>query len=244
MARTLYTAWTFNGTHQPRPKGHRAAASLCELVDKTASGLIRSTLISRSGAIPVLDWLAGHSLQWEDFKLHSYQPALPEKVYSKLLERLTQTSGEWWRSSMSGLLPTWVVPTGQLFEGSACEKRKELVEQHGGRMTVTYKPQPGYVELFHAFENNFILDGQIRSLMSPPALERAALMPKSQPSGLPGPKYGGITMCFKGRYFKTLNDYCEQFGHTNSFRGPRSRLINYKFPATDTQWFARGSAKT
>ena len=52
------------------------------------------------------------------------------------------------------------MPTGQLFEGSACEKRKELVEQHGGRMIVAYQPQSGYVDFFRAFENAFVRTGK------------------------------------------------------------------------------------
>ena len=120
---------------------------------------------------------------------------------------------------------------------------KKLVEQLGGRMTVGYQRQPVYKELFHAFEQVFVRDGRIEALMAPLALDLPPLVPKSQGGEKREPTIGGITLCFKGRYFKTLNDFCTQSGYTNPQRGPRARLMGHKFKAVDTLWFARGCAQ-
>lgn len=202
----------------------------------------RSSFEVGHGAIPVLDWLAGCPVAWENLKLYAYKPAFADQVYPKILERLTTSSQEWWASSVCSLLPAWVQATGQLFEGSACEKRKQLVEEHGGRMPIRYAPQEGYKELFDLFQSHFVRDGKVVCVASPPRLNAAALVPRRQVPEIRRPNMGGITLLFKNRFFKTLNDFCKQSGYMNTVRGPRAHLAEYKFQPADMLWFSRGCA--
>ena len=50
----------------------------------------------------------------------------------------------------------------------------------------------------------------------------------------------GVTLQFKGRYFKTLNDFCKTAGHTNPNAKVRKALMDHKFDAKDTLWWAKG----
>lgn len=105
------------------------------------------------GAIPVLDWLCGCEVDWSNFALYSYVPKFAQPKYPEILETLTQRIVKWFRTNLSRHLPVWVESSGQLYEGAACEKRKQLSEEFMNHVPVAYKSTGGYQELFVGFES-------------------------------------------------------------------------------------------
>ena len=75
LARTLYAAWTKQRTYQPRPENNGGMPPFVHLLTRRL-GLYDQRLYQElcsfevgHGAIPVLDWLVGHSVSvhWEIF---------------------------------------------------------------------------------------------------------------------------------------------------------------------------------
>ena len=201
------------------------------------------------GAVPVLDWLCGREVDWTNFALYSYEPKFAQSKYPEILENLAQKNARWFKSHLASHLPVWVESTGQLYEGAACEKRKQLCEEHTNHVPVTYKSIGGYRELFCSFENIFVVSGRVLCLeksvgLTLPAAAiqgmKSQIILKNAKTTPVASELSGVTLQFKGRYFKTLNDFCKTAGHTNPNAKIRKALMDHKFDAKDTLWWAKG----
>ena len=187
-----------------------------------------------TGAHPVMDWLVGDTVDWDSFLLVNYKPT-PARNYDEILTFLQEAGAEWWDShdGLSAIMPSYIKPDAQLWEGMCCEFRKKLCE-HQGRGTA-YSRTPGYRELLFEFEATFVHVGRLVACNSMPCVlvmpaasislstlaDAVCPKPKRQKRC---PRITGCRFKYDNRVFQTISEFCRQQLLTSSQSPGRIRL--------------------